>query len=129
MALLVTQGAMMTCTFGAAPASFVALPKNKTMGDNKPAANIGDNVPMLNIPAFGVCSSLANPQVAAATAAAMGALTPMPCMPVVAAPWMPGSPKVTIAGMPALTDACKCLCNWGGQIAFTVAGQFKVQCA
>ncbi|MGD9751571.1 MAG: DUF4280 domain-containing protein [Acidimicrobiia bacterium] len=129
MGMLITHGAMMTCTFGAAPATYAALPKNKVLGDNKPASNIMDNVPMLNIPSFGMCSSLANPTVAAATAAALGALTPMPCMPVVAAPWAPGSSKVLLANMPALTDACKCLCNWGGTIAFSVPGQTKVQSA
>ncbi|MEZ5234009.1 MAG: DUF4280 domain-containing protein [Acidimicrobiales bacterium] len=129
MGMLITHGAMMTCTFGAAPATYAALPKNKVLGDNKPASNIMDNVPMLNIPSFGMCSSLANPTVAAATAAALGALTPMPCMPVVAAPWAPGSSKVLLANMPALTDACKCLCNWGGTIAFSVPGQTKVQAA
>ncbi|MCC6437418.1 MAG: DUF4280 domain-containing protein [Acidimicrobiales bacterium] len=129
MGMLITHGAVMTCSFGAAPATYVALPTHKLLGDNKPAANIMDNVPMLNIPSFGMCSSLANPTVAAATAAALGALTPMPCMPVTAAPWAPGSPKVLIANMPALTDSSKCICNWGGTIAFSVPSQFKVQVA
>lgn len=123
------MGAAMTCSFGAAPATLVVLPKNRVMGENKPAANIMDHVPMLNIPPFGMCSSMANPTVAAATAAALGALTPMPCIPATSAPWLPGSSKVMIGGMPAVTDNCKCLCNWGGQIAFTMAGQFKVQAA
>ena len=38
---------------------------------------------------------------AAATAAALGVLTPMPCIPVTAAPWMPGVPQVLIGNMPA----------------------------
>ena len=46
-----------------------------------------DNQPIANIAPFGVCISLANPAVAAATAAAMGVLVPLPCMPVTPAPW------------------------------------------
>ena len=129
MALLITMGALMTCSFGAAPATFVALPQHKVNGENRPAANINDKVPVLNIPPFGMCSSLSNPTVLAATAAALGALTPMPCIPATSAPWVPGSAKVTVGNMPALTSDCKCLCNWGGVIAFSAPGQFKVQCA
>ena len=50
---------------------------------------------------------MANPMVAAATAAAMGALTPMPCITMTVAPWVPGSPTVQIANMPALNDGSK----------------------
>ena len=72
------MGAMLQCSFGAAPSSLVVLPTNKILATT-PAANIMDNKPMLNIMPFGVCMSMANPMVAAATAAAMGVLTPMPC--------------------------------------------------
>ena len=57
----------------------------------------------------------------AATAAAMGVLTPMPCVPVIAAPWAPGGQE-RIANMPALLDNCKCICNWGGNISVTMPG-------
>ena len=90
------------------------------------AANIMAHIPIANIPPFGVCSSLANPMVAAATAAALGVLTPMPCIPVTPAPWVPGSPTVLIGGMPALTNTCQCMCNWGGVITITMPGQFTV---
>jgi hypothetical protein len=52
----------------------------------------------------------------AATAAAMGVLTPMPCIPVIAAPWTPGG-QVKVMNMPALINNAKCMCNWGGQIS------------
>ena len=75
MAVLVVMGAMLQCSFGAAPSSLVVTPENLTNGNKVPAATIMDNIPMKNITPFGVCTSLANPQVAAATAAAAGVLT------------------------------------------------------
>lgn len=89
-----------------------------------PAANIMDHVPMANIMPFGMCSSPANPMVAAATAAAMGVLTPMPCIPNTPAPWVPGAPTVLVANMPALDNTCKLMCTWAGVIQFTMPGQF-----
>ena len=56
------------CSFGLAPSSLVVLPVNRVMTGNQPAANIMDHMPMVNILPFGMCSSLANPAVAAATA-------------------------------------------------------------
>ena len=69
---------------------------------------------------FGMCSSPANPTVASATAAAMGVLTPMPCIPACAAPWAPGSPTVIVGGKPALNNSSKCMCNWGGVVSVTM---------
>ncbi|MGH9266905.1 MAG: DUF4280 domain-containing protein [Acidimicrobiales bacterium] len=122
MGYLVVNGAACTCTFGAAPSTLVVAPANKVLA-TAPAANIMDHKPNTNIMPFGMCSSLSNPQVSAATSAAQGVLTPQPCVPVTSAPWAPGSPTVTIANQPALTDSSKCNCNWGGVISFTMAGQ------
>ena len=121
----VSMGATMVCSFGAAPSSLVVLPKNRVLCEGPPAANIMDHVPLLNIMPFGVCSSLANPVVASATAAALGVLTPMPCIPATAAPWVPGAPTVLIANMPALDNISKCMCNWGGVISFVSPGTVK----
>ena len=123
MGIQVCAGAMMMCSFGAAPSSLVVLPLNRTM-TGMPAANIMDNKPMLNIPPFAMCMSPANPMVIAATAAAMGVLTPMPCIPVTVAPWVPGAPTVLIGNMPALNNSSKLMCNWGGVIQISVPGQF-----
>jgi len=128
MGIQVCAGAMMMCSFGVAPSSLVVLPVNRTM-TGAPAANIMDNKPMVNIPPFGMCSSPANPMVAAATAAALGVLTPMPCIPVTAAPWVPGSPTVLIGNMPALNNSSKLMCNWGGVIQINVPGQFTTMIA
>jgi hypothetical protein len=126
MAMQVCLGAMMQCSFGAAPSSLVVLPANRTL-TGTPAANIMDSAPIVNVPPFGVCSSAANPTVAAATAAALGVLTPMPCVPVIPAPWAPGSPTVLIADMPALNNSSKLMCAWGGVVQITTPGQGTVE--
>jgi hypothetical protein len=123
----VVMGAMLQCTFGMAPSSLIVLPQNRVMVNNMPAANIMDNKPMANIPPFAMCQSMANPTVAAATAAALGVLTPMPCIPVTAAPWAPGSPTAMVGTAPALNNSSKCICNWGGVISINVPGQFTTQ--
>ena len=42
-------------------------------------------------------------------AAALGVFTPMPCIPVTAAPWAPGAVGLTINNMPALNVTSKCI--------------------
>jgi hypothetical protein len=126
MGMLVVQGAMMTCSFGAAPATLNVLPDKMVMSTT-PAANIMDHKPNVNIMPFGMCMSMANPQVASATAAAQGVLTPQPCIPVTTAPWAPGSPMVLIKNQPALNETSKCMCNWGGVITITNPGQVMTQ--
>jgi hypothetical protein len=122
----VVMGAMMSCAMGVAPASLVVPPASRVMVNNMAAANIMDFKPMANIPTFGMCNSLANPQVAAATAAALGVLTPMPCIPVTT-PWKPGAPTVLIANFPALNNSSTCQCAYGGVITFSFAGQVTTQ--
>jgi hypothetical protein len=123
MAQQVCMGATMSCSFGVAPSSLIVLPQNRVMTSNLPTATIMDHQPMVNIPPFGMCSSQANPTVAAATAAALGVLTPMPCIPATVVPWAPGSPTVMIANMPALNNTCSLKCMWGGVITINNPGQ------
>ncbi|NMF59697.1 DUF4280 domain-containing protein [Pseudanabaena yagii] len=124
----VVMGAMMQCSFGAAPSSLIVIPKGPpTMAGGPLAATIMDFAPIANIPPFGMCSSIANPMVAAATAAAFGVLTPMPCIPVTVAPWVVGAPTVLINNFPALNNSAKCMCTWGGVISINMPGQFTVQ--
>jgi PAB1-binding protein PBP1 len=117
---------MIECAFGVAPAPLSVDPTGVTAG-GLPAATIMDMAPMVNIPTFGMCSAPSNPEVAAATAAALGVLTPMPCVPVTVAPWAPGAVTVTIDGMPALTNDSICECAWGGVITIEEPGQFMVE--
>jgi hypothetical protein len=128
MAFQVCMGATLQCSFGVAPSALMVLPQNRVLtGPVPPAANIIDNKPLVNILPFGMCSSLANPTVASATAAALGVLTPMPCIPVTPAPWAPGSPTVLIGNMPALNHTSKSLCMWAGVIQVVQPGQMTVQ--
>jgi hypothetical protein len=119
----VCHGAQLMCTMGMAPSALVVLPLNMVMTSNVPAANIMDHIPMVNIMPFGMCQSPANPMVAAATAAALGVLTPMPCIPMTMGPWVPGSPTVLLGNQPALNKSSQLMCNWAGQISVAFEGQ------
>lgn len=125
MAVQVCAGATMMCSFGMAPATLMVLPVHQAMA-TLPAANISDCTPILSVLPFGACSSLSTPTVAAATTAALGVLTPMPCIPVPAGTWIPGSTKAILKGMPALDSAAKLMCSWGGVIQILNPGQTKV---
>jgi hypothetical protein len=127
MPLQVCMGAMMQCSFGMAPSSLVVLPTNRVMTNNVPDANIMDHIPMTNIMPFGMCTSPSNPVVAAATAAALGVLTPMPCIPATPAPWIAGAPTVLLGNFPSLDNVSQLMCIWAGVITFTDAGEATVE--
>jgi len=122
----VCNGATLQCSMGMAPSSLVVLPVNRVNTGNQPDANIMDSKPMVNIMPFGMCTSLANPAVAAATSAALGVLTPMPCIPVTPAPWASGAPTVLLANAPSLDNQSKLMCTWGGVIQVVSPGEFTV---
>ena len=126
MSFCVCGGAMLTCSFGMAPSVLNVLPVARVVS-NTPLATSMDNVPLVNVMPFGLCQNPANPAVAAATAAAMGVLTPMPCIPVIPGPWIPGSPTVLIGGKPALNNTCKLMCAYGGVIQITNPATTNIQ--
>ena len=126
MGFCVCGGAQLTCTFGTSPSVLNVLPENRTVTAT-PIATIMDNKPMVNVAPFGMCTSMSNPQVAAATAAASGVLTPMPCIPVTTAPWVTGSPTVLIGGKPALNNSSKLMCSWAGNISIVMPGTNNIQ--
>jgi len=123
MALPAVNTAMCQCSFGMAPAPLIATNAVTTLMQNQIAATIMD---LPKIP-FGMCTSMANPAVASATAAALGVLTPMPCTPLVPAPWAPGSPTVLIANKPALNNSSKAICTYGGIIQIVMTPAMTVQ--
>ena len=124
---LVSNGAMLACSFGAAPSTLTVMPTSLVTVGGQPAATIMDHVPMMNISPFGMCMAPTNPQVIAATSAALGVFTPQPCIPVTTSPWTPGSLKVTVRGLKALDNTCMCNCQWLGIITISSPGQVAVQ--
>jgi hypothetical protein len=127
MSEIVVNGASIDCPMGKpGKATLVVLPTPMVSSGDQPVATIMDNKPMLNIPTFGMCTTQSNPAVAAATSAALGTPTPAPCLPVITAPWAPGSSTVMVGNKPALTSSSSCMCAYGGKISISRAGQTKV---
>jgi hypothetical protein len=122
MAQVVVMGAMLRCSFGLAPSSLVVLPQPVPIFTGGPlAATILDHKPFVNILPFGMCTSPSNP----AVIAAMG--SPVPCVPVIPAPWTPGSPTVTYGAAIVLNSTSTCMCTWAGVITVQSAGQATTQ--
>lgn len=121
MAFCVCGGAVLSCSFGAVPAPLIVLPASRVI-TVQAIATIMDQIPMVNITPFGACSCPGNPAVAAATAAALGVPSPMPCIPMPAGSWLPGSQTVLMGGKPALTDSSKLICAYGGIISINFSG-------
>lgn len=123
MSSQVVNTAVAKCSFGVAPTPLTFLPTHQLVSSNMPAANIMDHIPFMNVKPFGMCTSPTNPAVIAATAAALGTPTPMPCTPVTVAPWIPGSPTVLVNNMPTLSNVCTCMCAFAGVITILMPGQ------
>lgn len=112
----VVKGAKLKCTCGDAE-SVLDIPRDHGVFINNTAqANAMDCVPMENVKPFGKCSSLANPTVAAATAAAQGTLQPMPCIPATATPWTGTKTGLLINNSPAVVQSSQLSCAWCGVI-------------
>jgi hypothetical protein len=107
---MVTSGAVLSCSCSIGGLGVLnVLPPTR-------AANVNDGIPMLNIPSFGMCGCPANPQVAAATAASLGTLTPVTCIPVTSK-WNGGLSNQQVDGSDALQPSSTIQCAWGGEIA------------
>ena len=125
MATAVVSGASVQCTMGMAPGQLLVTSQTTVLVGGVPAATITDAAPMTNVTPCGMCMSMSNPQVAAATAAALGVLTPMPCIPVPAGIWTcSGTPM--IGGKPALSTDATLTCTYGGSLRIVSPGQMKV---
>ncbi|MFO0628868.1 MAG: DUF4280 domain-containing protein [Polyangiales bacterium] len=112
----VTEGAAIRCAMGAAPSSLAVPPDRTIRVGGKRLALVTDHGPASILP-FGMCRSLANPQVAAATTAANGVLTPQPCVPAVDLPWSPGAVRSRGAPGAVLDEDCRAQCRWGAVIS------------
>ena len=121
MGQVACQSACLRCTMSAGPAIFSAVPPKKSLSANMPVATIMHNKPFVNIMPFPGCVSLLNPTV-------VPPFVPMGlCVPVIPAPWFPGSPKVLVQGQPILNKQSKLACSYGGVITFAFPGQMTVK--
>jgi hypothetical protein len=118
----VVKGAKMKCNFGDKESCLAPVDHGVYIND-KPQANIMDFKPNSNIKPFGKCRSMANPTVAAATAANKGRLKKMPCKPVITSPWIGGKTDTHIDNSPALVNKSTNMCMWCGRITITDDGQ------
>ena len=125
MGLMAVSGAMILCTMGMAPGTLMAAVQSTCLAGGKPVAGINDIAPMTSVGACGMCTSMMNPAVSAATAAALGVLTPQPCVPVPMGPWKPGG-AVIIGGAPCLSSDSMLNCAYGGVISIANPGQTQV---
>lgn len=126
MSVLVVTGATLVCPFASGTTTLNVTSQFKVTVEGKPAATIKDAAFGANIPPFPLCSCPSNPAVAAATAAAMGVLTPAACMGQFTGAWIPEQIQKTAGGSPCLTQGCSLVCTWGGQIKIANPGQTKV---
>ena len=127
MGILAVTGAQCSCSFGTAPCNLQGTSQSTCLAEGKPVATIQDMQPYTNLQPFGMCTSLANPAVAAATAAALGVLMPQPCTMVPAGPWNPSNSQIMAGGIPCLTNEATLMCGLGaGTIKISVPGQTKV---
>ena len=118
MGELVGGGAVLRCSLGMAR-TVLNLPPGRP-------ATVDEKEPRVHIQGFGACTSFANPSVAAATAAAMGVMTPQPCVPVIPNAWTPSSPVVLVGPQTAIDMTSTCRCQWGGVISIEAAGHVTI---
>lgn len=131
MPLAVTLGATCACSFGTTPAVFTPQLPPRALFANLPVGSVSDNNPEVNftppcVSCFGMCTSLANPEVQSATAMAQGVLTPMACQPEFPAPWTPGALKTKVGDAQTLTQNSTLMCTFGGVITILNPGQTTV---
>lgn len=122
----VNENALLECTFGNA-ISPLHTNTIQVSANMLKVATMMDFTPIMNIRPFGMCQSMINPMVASATAAAMGVLTPMPCIPVIVAPWVDVNQKIKINNIPILKNDSKCYCAYGGCISVKMTTLLKIK--
>lgn len=114
------------CSFALGPFTLNTI--NNVTIENKPVLTVKDTVPGSNIVFAGVmCTSMSNPTVASATAAAFGVLTPQPCTPMPAGMWIPGTMNSKVKQMAILDSSCSLMCAYGGKISVIFPGSLKTQ--
>lgn len=122
---IVTEGALMMCSFGVAPSSLIVTSNATVTVGGIPAATLMDYAPFANIPCFGVCLSPMHPGfVGGVVSAALGgAPVAPPCTPAVATPWLQPALITTIDGLAVLLPSAVNHCALSGVIKFVTTGQ------
>ncbi len=123
---VVGELSLIQCPFGVTPTPLNVLPDRTVFAEIMLMGNITDMISLVNIMTFGMCTTLSNPEVEAATDAAMGVLTPMPCVPVIDSPWISEAFTVIATEGPALDQTSITMCAWGGVIFVDEPGNFTV---
>ena len=125
---LVVNGAQVMCTFGTSPSALTVVPAGAPIqAGGQVAAQIAGHDPDDEHHAVRDVHHAVEPAGGGGDVRGVGELlTPQPCIPVTTSPWTPGSTKVTVGGVPALTSPSTCMCTWGGSISVVQAGQVKV---
>ena len=119
----VVEGAMVMCPMGKTPVPLVVIPEGAIVTATTPAATIMDFVPL------GEHRHIRVVQLSGQPRGHRGPGVPVPCVPAIVAPWVPGAPTVLINGMPALTSdsICECILSGGAPITIDFAGQVTVE--
>lgn len=125
MAIPVVTGASIMCSMGMGTGTLTATSQVMVSYEGKMAATTMDAAPMVNVSSCGMCTSLANPAVASATAAALGVLTPQPCVPAPMGTWV-DQPGPSVGGQMSLTNQGTLTCSYGGSIKIITPGQATV---
>ena len=102
------------CAMGLNPNTLKVVPiPTRVNVCGKPAINMMDHQPIMNVPSFGMCKNPQNPAVATLTAAAAGVLTPAPCIPMTQAPITNVNPTVLLNQYGAAHINSKIMCMYG----------------
>lgn len=123
---VVGMTSVLSCSFGTVPDTLIVLPDGNVVIEGMLAGNMFDVIPFMNIPGFVMCISLGNPEVDAATIAAGGVLTPMPCTPMTLEPWITEDVTVMFTDQPAIDQTSILMCDYAGVIIVDEPGNFSV---
>lgn len=126
MSVGVISGATISCSFGAGTGNLNVTSQTTVLLEGKPVATIQDAAAMVNVSPCGMCTTLSNPQVASATSAALGVLTPQPCVPSPMGIWQPVKAACLVGGIPCLCNDSTLLCSYGGTLRIISPGQGTV---
>lgn len=119
----VCAGAELKCSFGDQTSKLEVVSGHNSKVCGNLIANVMDYQPLTNIMPFGKCQTTNNPQVASATRANDGHLTPQPCVPNIPTPWTKVKADVKVGKQTALLEGSKLTCAYSGQIEIVDPGQ------